>query len=292
MHLRDGKVLGARSGDSRTMAEPKKATERRPPDINVESDSRSHHTHHNPTLPAVHHENILAPLRVDPRDELILQMDRDLHLLKGTVDQLTGLKDMVDQLTRLSQPQLHPYAPQQTLRHEDGKTMSSFLANYEIECLEGNVPPVMWATRMRRYLTGDALDYYVHMRRVGADLQQWEPIRYRFLQRFCRDTRDRVLARLARNSWRGDHGLYAIGFAQAVARRVTIPPMSWWGTSWPMYRWIYSALLRRTAQSVTGTGKRQQQPCPRPKNHGASCGPSADASNKAYRTQGPGRTLR
>ena len=77
---------------------------------------------------------------------------------------------------------------------------------------------------MRRYLTGDALDYYLHMRRVGADLQQWEPIRDRFLQRFCRDTRDRVLAQLARNTWRGDHGLYATRFAQAVARGVTIPP--------------------------------------------------------------------
>ena len=111
MHLRDGKVLGARSGDSRTMAEPKKAPERRLPDINVGSDSRSHHTHHNPTPPAVHHENVLAPLRGDPRDELILQMGRDLQLLKGTVEQLTGLKVMVDQLTRLSQPQLPSYAP-------------------------------------------------------------------------------------------------------------------------------------------------------------------------------------
>ena len=157
MHLRDGKVLGARSGDSRTMAEPKKAAEPRLADISVVSDSRTHHNHRNPTPLAVQHENVPAPLRGDPRDELILQMDPDLHLLKGTVDQLAGLKDMVDQLTRLSQPQLHLYAPQQPLRHEDGKTMSSFLANYEIECLEGNVPPVMWATRMRRCLTEDAL---------------------------------------------------------------------------------------------------------------------------------------
>ena len=138
----------------------------------VERDSRSHHNHRNPTPPAVQDENILAPLRDDPTDELILQMVRELQLLKGTVEQLTGLKDMVDQLTRLSQPQLHSYAPQQTRRHEDGKPMLSFLANYEIGCLEGQVPPDMWATRMRRYLTGVALDFYLHMRRVGIDLQQ------------------------------------------------------------------------------------------------------------------------
>ena len=160
----------------------------------------------NPTPLAVQHENVLAPLRGDPRDELILQMGRDLQLLKGTVEQLTGIKDMVDQLTCLSQPQLHSYAPQQTLRHEDGKPMSSFLA------------ADTWATRMRRYLTGDALDYYSHKRRMGADLQQWEPIRDRFLQRFCRDTRDRVLAQLARNTRRDHHGLYATRFAQPVAR--------------------------------------------------------------------------
>ena len=119
MHLRDGKVLGAQSGDSRTMAELKKATEPRLADISVESDSRSHRSHRNPTPLAVQHENVLAPLRGDPRDELILQVGRDLQLLKGTVEQLTGLTDMVDQLTRLSQ--LHSYAPQQPLRHEDGK---------------------------------------------------------------------------------------------------------------------------------------------------------------------------
>ena len=62
MHLRDGKVLGARSGDSRTMAEPKKATERRLADISVESDRSSHRNHRNPTPPAVHHETVLAPL--------------------------------------------------------------------------------------------------------------------------------------------------------------------------------------------------------------------------------------
>ena len=151
-------------------------------------------------------------------------MGGDLQLLKGTVEQLTGLKGMVDQLTRLPLPQPLSYAPQQPLRHEDGKTMSSFLANYEIQCLEGQVPPDMWATRMRRYLTGGALDYYLHMRRMGADLQQWEPIRDRFLQRFCRDTRDQVLARLARNTWQGDHGFYSTRFAQVVARGVTIPP--------------------------------------------------------------------
>ena len=101
--------------------------------------------------------------------------------------------------------------------------MSSFLANYEIECLEGKVPPDTWATRMRCYLTGDALDFYLHIRRVGIELQQWAPLRDRFLQRFCRDTRDRVLAQLARNTWRGDHSLYATRFAQTVARGVTIP---------------------------------------------------------------------
>ena len=95
MHPRDGKVLGARSGDSRTMAEPKKATDPRFADISVESYSRSHHNHCNPIPLAVQHENVPAPLRGDPRDELILEMGRDLQLLKGTVEQPTGLKNMV-----------------------------------------------------------------------------------------------------------------------------------------------------------------------------------------------------
>ena len=85
MHLRDGKVLGARSGDSRAMAEPKKAAEPRLADSSVESDNRSHHNNRNPTPLAVQHENVHAPLRGDPRDELILQMGRDSQLLKGTV---------------------------------------------------------------------------------------------------------------------------------------------------------------------------------------------------------------
>ena len=93
------------------MAEPKKAAEPRLADNSVESDSRTHHNHRSPTLLSVQHANVPAPLRGDPRDEIILQMDRGLHLLKGTVDQLTGLKDMVDQLTRLAQSQLYPYAP-------------------------------------------------------------------------------------------------------------------------------------------------------------------------------------
>lgn len=223
MHLRDGKVLGARSGDPRTMAEPKKVTERRHPDIKVESDDGSLHVHHSPAPHAGDHENVRAPLRGDPRDELILHMRRDLQALKDKVRQLEELKDIGGNLPCISQFQLPQYAPQQTLRHEDGETMSTFLANYEIECLEGLVPPELWATRMRRYLTGDALDYYLHMRRMGVDLTQWDPIRERFLQRFCRDTRDQVLARLARNTWRGDHGLYSTRFAQAVAKGVTIP---------------------------------------------------------------------
>ena len=137
MHLSDAKVLGARSGDSRTVAEPKKATtEPQLADTSVGRDSRSHHNHRNPTPVAVQHESVLAALRGDPGDKLILQMGRDLQLLKGTVEQLTGLTDMVDQLTCLSQPHLHSHAPRQTLRHEDGKTMPRFLANYETECLE------------------------------------------------------------------------------------------------------------------------------------------------------------
>lgn len=102
--------------------------------------------------------------------------------------------------------------------------MSSFLASYEIECLEEKVPSDLWASRIRRYLSGDTLEYYLHLRRTGIDMKRWEPIRERFLQRFCRDTRDRVLAQLARNTWRGDHGLYSTRFAQAVARGVSIPP--------------------------------------------------------------------
>ena len=56
---------------------------------------------------------------------------------------------------------------------------------------------------------------------MGVDLRQWDTVRERFLRRFCRATRETVLAQLYRNTWRGDHGLYIARFSQAVTHAVT-----------------------------------------------------------------------
>ena len=59
---------------------------------------------------------------------------------------------------------------------------------------------------------------------MGVDLRQWDTVRERFLRRFCRATRETVLAQLYRNTWRGDRGLYIARFSQAVTRAVTFTP--------------------------------------------------------------------
>lgn len=203
MHLRDGKVLAAPPSTSHKMPElaealdPSKRGNKGPPRGQL-----------NP--PPV------IDLRddPDPRDALLIRMSEQLQQLQDKVDQLES--------SRPSPPQLN--TPMRSLDFEYGPEMSSFLANYEIECLEADLPTTMWGTKMRCYLKGEALNYYLYLRRIGTDFRQWEPIRENFLHRFCKDTRDSVLTQLGRNTWRGDHALYTTRFAQAVARGVVFPP--------------------------------------------------------------------
>ena len=110
-------------------------------------------------------------------------------------------------------------------RDEDGRDITNFFSIYEVDCIRSKVPPDLWGEHVGDHLVGEALAYYLHMRRMGVDLRQWDTVRERFLRRFCRATRETVLAQLYRNTWRGDHGLYiSCFFLQAVSRAVTFTP--------------------------------------------------------------------
>ena len=93
-----------------------------------------------------------------------------------------------------------------------------------MDCLEAKVPISTWGVRIRGYLSDDALRYYMHMHRIGVDLQNWDTVREQLLSRFCKDTRLSVLAQLSRIKWQGDHGAYAARFAEVVACSVSFSP--------------------------------------------------------------------
>ena len=144
-----------------------------------------------------------APKLEDLRDENV-KLRREVEFLRGQL--LTS--SLNDQGTQTAAPRVQ--------RSEDGRDITSFLSIYEIDCIRSKVPPDLRGEHVGDHLVGEALAYYLHMRRMGVDLRQWDTVRERFLRRFCRATRQSVLAQLYRNTWRGDHGLYIARFSQAV----------------------------------------------------------------------------
>ena len=223
MHLRNGKVLGKVSSKPATMAELKKAPEYQSFDVSETPKKGARHgrVDRNPASDML--TDLAAPVPAHPLEDYIAQMGEELQRMK---EENRRWREQVEQSVLQQQQhsaELRAYAPR-LHKCEDGKTMSLFLDNYEMDCLEAKVPTSTWGVRIRGYLSDDALRYYMHMHRVGVDLRNWDTVREQLLNRFCKDTRASVLEQLSRIRWQGDHGAYAARFAEVVACSVSFSP--------------------------------------------------------------------
>ncbi|CDJ34106.1 LOW QUALITY PROTEIN: uncharacterized protein EMH_0087850 [Eimeria mitis] len=108
--------------------------------------------------------------------------------------------------------------------YEDGKNMRNFLDLVEIDFDERGLDARHWGEELRRYLRGDALGYWLYLRRTGAPLSDWEILRQQFCARFCNITKERMKVMMAENVWRGDHTAYSSRFAAIVAQGVSMAP--------------------------------------------------------------------
>ncbi|CDJ48235.1 hypothetical protein EBH_0077810 [Eimeria brunetti] len=116
------------------------------------------------------------------------------------------------------------HAPQRAIGYEDGKNMRNFLDLVEIDFVERGLEARQWGEELKRYLTGDALGYWLYLRRTGAPLTDWDYVRQQFCARFCNITKERMKVMVAENMWQGDHNAYSARFAAIVAQGVPIAP--------------------------------------------------------------------
>lgn len=116
------------------------------------------------------------------------------------------------------------HTSQRSIGFEDGKNMRNFLDLVELEFIERGLEERQWGEELKRYLTGDALGYWLYLRRTGVPLTDWEQLRQRFCARFCNITKERMKVMIAENVWRGDHHAYSARFATIVAQGVSIAP--------------------------------------------------------------------
>ena len=106
---------------------------------------------------------------------------------------------------------------------EDGRNMADFLIAYEFDCLEEGVPQHLWGLRIRKHLRGDAFRFYfIHLRRPDLDLHDWEDVKRRLVQNFCRQSREMVLAKFHSVKWFGDHVIYINQFAKATTQAASL----------------------------------------------------------------------
>lgn len=110
-----------------------------------------------------------------------------------------------------------PPRAQPSLSPEDGRNIRTFLDVAELEFLNSDLPRTEWGKELRRYLRGDALSYWLLLFNSHVDLTDWNVVKSRFRMRFCGDTRDRVLARIASLRWNGNHHAYSHQYAQIVS---------------------------------------------------------------------------
>ncbi|CDJ67238.1 Reverse transcriptase, related, partial [Eimeria necatrix] len=115
-------------------------------------------------------------------------------------------------------------ACQRSIGYEDGKNMRDFLDLAELDFIERGLEERLWGEELKRYLRGDALRYWMYLRRTGESLTDWEQLRQRFCEHFCSITLERMKVMLAKNVWRGDHRAYSACFADIVAQGVTVAP--------------------------------------------------------------------
>ena len=115
-------------------------------------------------------------------------------------------------------------APQRAIGYEDGRNMRNFLDLAEIDFVERGVEARQWGDELKRYLTGDALGYWLYLYRTGASLTDWDSVRQQFCARFCSMTKERMKVMIAENVWQGDHNEYSARFAAIVAQGITMAP--------------------------------------------------------------------
>lgn len=215
MLLRNQKVVGQTSEGSENMAELKKNTEnvieKRRATGNGEQQEMGVPPH------VVENEDLREELaranrRSEEYKEEFLKFKRRSELLTEQLNLMEGLNYQARQT----------HTP--STWYEDGRNMAESLFLYELQCAEDNIPQEQWGLKIFRHLKGDALAFYLRMRRRSAiDFHQWEAVRERLLRQFCRDSRRSVLAQLGRNNWRGDHTLYSRRFSQAASRAESFP---------------------------------------------------------------------
>ncbi|CDJ34780.1 uncharacterized protein EMH_0092710 [Eimeria mitis] len=116
------------------------------------------------------------------------------------------------------------HATQRAIGYEDGKNMRNFLDLVEIDFVERGLDARHWGEELRRYLRGDALGYWLYLRRTSAPLTDWEYLRQQFCARFCNVTTERMKVMMAENVWRYDHTAYSSRFAAIVAQGVSMAP--------------------------------------------------------------------
>ncbi|CDJ63606.1 hypothetical protein ENH_00045770 [Eimeria necatrix] len=112
---------------------------------------------------------------------------------------------------------------QRPIEYEDGKNMRDFLDLVELDFTERGLEQRQWGEQLKRYLTGDALGYWLYLRRSGVPLTDWEELRQRFCAQFCISL-ERMKVMIAKNVWRGDHRAYSARFADIVAQGVSVAP--------------------------------------------------------------------
>ncbi|CDJ67980.1 hypothetical protein ENH_00045930, partial [Eimeria necatrix] len=115
-------------------------------------------------------------------------------------------------------------ASQRSIGYEDGKNMRDFLDLAELDFIERGLEERLWGEELKRYLRGDALRFWLYLRRTGEPLTDWEQLRQRFCEQFCNITLERMKVMIAKNVWRGDHHAYSARFADIVAQGVTVAP--------------------------------------------------------------------
>ncbi|CDJ50702.1 hypothetical protein EBH_0035640 [Eimeria brunetti] len=116
------------------------------------------------------------------------------------------------------------HAPQRAIGYEDGKNMRNFLDLVEIDFVERGLEARQWGEELKRYLMGDALGYWLYLRRTGAPLTNWDCVRQQFCARFCNITKERMKVVIAENVCQDDHNAYSARFAAIVAQGVPIAP--------------------------------------------------------------------
>lgn len=80
------------------------------------------------------------------------------------------------------------------------------------------MPSSRWGSEVSRQVAGKALDYSFHLRDSGTELKDWDCDKELMLTRFCGNSRDVIVARLADVRRRGDPVQYAAEFSWALSQ--------------------------------------------------------------------------